>query len=58
MNRTSNTGFKGVTLRQREGRQDRFETSVSIEGTRHYIGNFPTLHEAVSKRIEFITNLI
>ena len=58
----SNTGFKGITLRKRAGRNDKFQTQVCValrEGNPKYIhvGNFDTLEEALIGREQFIRNL-
>lgn len=58
----SNTGFKGITLRKRAGRNDKFQTQVCIalrESKPKYIhvGNFDTLEQALDGREQFIKNL-
>lgn len=54
MARTTNTGFKGISLRARGG----YNTALWVRGTQFQIGTFKTLQEAVQARTEFITNLI
>lgn len=58
----SNTGFKGITLRKRAGRNDKFQTQVHINLKQEkakiiHVGNFDTLEDALIGREQFIKNL-
>lgn len=59
----SNTGYRGISLRKREGRKDKYQTTLSYLSkngihTCIHIANTDTLEEAIRARKEFILNLL
>lgn len=46
----SNTGFKGVHKRERL-KTTPYEATITCQGVHHYLGQFPTLEEAVKARL-------
>lgn len=59
----SNTGYRGISLRQRKGRKDKYQVMLhhrSKNGvyTSIHIANTDTLEEAIEARKNFILNLL
>ena len=59
MRRGTNTGFNGITKRNRnKGNKASFEAYMTVKGNKIHIDTYSTLNDAVEGRTRFITSLI
>lgn len=58
----SNTGYTGISLRNRVGRKPKYQTQLAIKTPSNWItlhiGYFDTLDEAIGARVNFIKSLL
>jgi len=58
----SNTGYTGISLRDRVGRKIKYQAQIKVKTPTNWIslhiGNFDTLEEAIQARVNFIKSLL